>query len=121
MKRRRQFKVIAFLLALVRLFGMMPVTALETEIMTGETNIPEAETAVPSVGKEPNPDYVEESQTREVTERREVTNTIGLPQRVRTFGLMVVEYDMTDGNTLVVEYVRNSDGYFESASMKIEK
>lgn len=71
MKRRRQFKAIAFLLALVMLFGMMPVTALETETTTSETSIPEAETAVPSVGKVPNPDYTEESQTCEVIERRE--------------------------------------------------
>ena len=71
MKRRRLFKAIAFLLAFVMLLSMMPVTALETETTTGETSIPEAEAAVPSVGKEPNPDYVEESQTREVTERRE--------------------------------------------------
>ena len=71
MKRRCQFKAIAFLLALVMLFGMMPVTALETETTTSETSIPEAETAVPSVGKVPNPDYTEESQTCEVIERRE--------------------------------------------------
>ena len=71
MKRRRQFKAIAFLLALVMLFGMMPVTALETETTTSETSIPEAETAVPSVDIVPNPDYTEESQTREVIERRE--------------------------------------------------
>ena len=71
MKRRRLFKAIAFLLAFVMLLGMMPVTALETETTTGETSIPEAEAAVPSVGKKPNPDYVEESQTCEVTERRE--------------------------------------------------
>ena len=59
MKRRCQFKAISFLLALVMLFGMMPVTALETEAATSETSIPEAET--PSLDIAPGPDYVEKA------------------------------------------------------------
>ena len=49
--------------------GIMSVTATESEFATGETDTPEIE--IPSVGKVPNPDYVEENKTYEVIERRE--------------------------------------------------
>ena len=89
MKRRRQFKAIAFLLALVMLFGMMPVTALELETTTGEISTPEAETAVPSVDIFPNSDYVEENQTYEVIERREAN---------------VKHFRLEDGSCVAVSY-----------------
>lgn len=43
----------------------------------------------------------------------EVTELIGQPQRIITSGLMIVEYDLSDGSKLEVEYVRNTDGYLE--------
>ena len=49
----------------------------------------------------------------------DVTELIGLPQRILTFGLIVVEYELSDGNKLEVEYVRNSDGYLEVKNVQI--
>lgn len=40
----------------------------------------------------------------------EVTDLIGLPQHIRTFGLIVVEYELSNDNLLVVEYVVNAEG-----------
>ena len=38
----------------------------------------------------------------------DVTDIIGLPQRVLTFGVMVVEYELKGGKSLIVEYVNRT-------------
>ena len=50
----------------------------------------------------------------------EVSARIGLPQRMRTFGIMVVEYDLELGACLVVEYVSNRQGEYVVQSTSIE-
>ena len=42
----------------------------------------------------------------------EVVSVIGHPQRVVAFGLTVVEYDLENGDTILVEYIKNNDGSY---------
>jgi hypothetical protein len=41
-----------------------------------------------------------------------VTDLIGLPQKLLTSGLTVVEYDLSNGNSMVIEYVVNTENEF---------
>jgi hypothetical protein len=50
----------------------------------------------------------------------DVDDLLGHPQRVRTLGIMVVEYDLENGAVLLVEYARNADGYYVVISKQIE-
>lgn len=49
----------------------------------------------------------------------EVTQIMGAPQRILTFGLIVVEYDLEEGKSLIVEYV-NRNGHYEVESCIIQ-
>ena len=49
----------------------------------------------------------------------DVTDIIGLPQRVLTFGVMVVEYELKGGKSLIVEYV-NQNGHFVVEDCSVE-
>lgn len=51
----------------------------------------------------------------------EVTSIIGLPQRYLTFGLTVVEYDLSNGQHLTVEYCRRNDGRYIVMSNEIKE
>ena len=72
------------------------------------------------VDKEDLPSYCDALNIQKGMLYSDVTKLIGLPQTMRTFGLMVVEYKLADGNKLVVEYVRNSDGSLEVEKVQIE-
>jgi hypothetical protein len=50
----------------------------------------------------------------------DVTEIIGLPQRTRTFGITVVEYDLSNNGIMIVEYVRNSEGHLVVESFTYE-
>ena len=49
----------------------------------------------------------------------EVTQIMGAPQRILTFGLIVIEYDLEEGKSLIVEYV-NRNGHYEVESCIIQ-
>ena len=62
-------------------------------------------------GKSELPDYSCTSTVCKGMTYSEVTSIIGEPQRQITFGVTVVEYDISNGGTLVVEYVLGDSQY----------
>lgn len=50
----------------------------------------------------------------------DVADLIGLPQRRITFGLVVVEYELSNGNSMLIQYGVNSDNEY-SVLAKIYK
>lgn len=51
----------------------------------------------------------------------EVSEKIGAPQRQRTFGLLIVEYDIADGSKLLVQYVSQNGQLIACSCERVER